>query len=171
MTSLVAATTVPTGVVYGFNRKIATESGLMKLSRSRAGFTLLEMVWAVLVVTGLSIIYFFLLDSYQERRMSEQAAKVLMLAARTQEEFFARQHYYFDAEVSGSGEDVYLTTPDGRKTVVRIPAHVVLSIKTRGKERAAFTGQAYYTGSKALHKYDSESGRMSTQPRAQEESG
>ena len=143
----------------------------MRLSKSSRGFTLLEMVWAVLVVAGLSVVYFFLLDSYQERRMSEQAAKVLMLAARTQEEFFARQHYYFDAEISGNAGDVYLTTPDGKKTAVQIPSHVVLHLKTKDKERTAFTGQAFFTGSKTLHRYDSESGKMTTIPRNQAESG
>jgi len=61
----------------------------MKLLRSSRGFTLLEMVWAVLVVAGLSSVYFFLLDSYQERRMSEQAAKVLMLAAHEPRKSFS----------------------------------------------------------------------------------
>jgi prepilin-type N-terminal cleavage/methylation domain-containing protein len=143
----------------------------MRLSKSSQGFTLLEMVWAVLVVAGLSVVYFFLLDSYQERRMSEQAAKVLMLAARTQEEFFARQHYYFDTEITGNGGDVWLTTPDGKKTTVQIPSHVVLRLKTKDKERTAFTGQAFFTGSKTLHRYDSESGKMTTIPRNQAESG
>ncbi len=143
----------------------------MKLLKFSRGFTLLEMVWAVLVVAGLSSVYFFLLDSYQERRMSEQAAKVLMLAARTQEEFFARQHYYFDAEVSGNNGDAYLRTPDGRKTAVQIPAQVILQLKTKDKERTAFTGQAYFTGSKVLHRYDSESGKITTSSRCQAESG
>jgi prepilin-type N-terminal cleavage/methylation domain-containing protein len=143
----------------------------MRLLKSSQGFTLLEMVWAVLVVAGLSAVYFFLLDSYQERRMSEQAAKVLMLAARTQEEFFARQHYYFDAEISGNGGEVYLTTPDGKKTSVQIPSHVVLHLRAKDKERKAFTGQAFFTGSKTLHSYDSESGKMTTIPRNQAESG
>jgi Tfp pilus assembly protein PilE len=143
----------------------------MRLSKSGQGFTLFEMVWAVLVVAGLSVVYFFLLDSYQERRMSEQAAKVLMLAARTQEEFFARQHYYFDAEISGTGGDVCLTTPDGKKTTVQIPNHVVLHLKTKDKEKTAFTGQAFFTGGKTLHRYDSESGKMTTIQRNQAESG
>ena len=143
----------------------------MKLSKSGQGFTLFEMVWAVLVVAGLSVVYFFLLDSYQERRMSEQAAKVLMLAARTQEEFFARQHYYFDAEISGTGGDVCLTTPDGKKTAVQVPNHVVLHLKTKDKERTAFTGQAFFTGGKTLHRYDSESGKMTTIQRNQAEAG
>ncbi len=143
----------------------------MRLSRSNQGFTLLEMIWALLVVAGLSAVYFFMLDSYQERRMSEQAAKVLMLAARTQEEFFARQHYYFDADLSGSSGDIYLTTPDGRKTAVQIPAHITLQLKTKDKERTAFTGQAYFSGSKVLHHYDSESGKITTTSRSQAESG
>jgi prepilin-type N-terminal cleavage/methylation domain-containing protein len=140
----------------------------MKFTTRERGFTLLEMAWALVVIAGLSAIYFFFLDSYQERSMSEQAAKVLMLAARTQEEFQAKEYRYFDVEVSGIGGDTYITTPDGSKTSVRVPANVVVSIKTRGK---GFTGQAYYTGSKVMHRYDSESGRMTTVPRGQTEAG
>jgi len=143
----------------------------MKTCRSQAGFTILEMVAAIVVIAILTGIYFFLIDSYSERRMSEQAAKVLVLAARAQEEFFAKEHRYFDADVSGNGGEVYLSTPDGNKTTVLVPSRVVLSIKSRGKDRAAFTGQAFYTGSKVLHRYDSETGKISTVSRVQEDAG
>lgn len=143
----------------------------MKACRSQAGFTILEMAAAIVVVASLTGIYFFLIDSYRERRMSEQAAKVLMLAARTQEEFFAKEHRYFDADVSGNGGEVYLSTPDGAKTTVLVPSRVILSMKSRGKDRAAFTAQAFYTGSKVLHRYDSETGKISTVSRLQEDAG
>ncbi len=142
----------------------------MKLSPRNQGFTLLEMAWALVVIAALSAIYFFLLDSYQERSMSEQAAKVLMLTARAQEEYFTKEHRYFDVDVAGSG-DAHVLAPDGHKTSVRVPTHVVVSIRTRGKEKTAFTGQAYYSGSKIMHRYDSESGKMTTVSRGQEETG
>ncbi len=135
------------------------------------GFTILEMVSAVAIIIVLSLIYFFLIDSYRERRMSEMAAKTLMLAARAQEEFFAKEHHYFDAEVTGNGSEVYLQTPQGSKTAVRVPQKVVLTIKTRSKEKPGFSGQAFYIGSKVLHKYDSESGKMTTSIRGQDEAG
>lgn len=141
----------------------------MKPSPRNQGFTLLEMVCALVVIAALSAIYFFQLDSYQERSMSEQAAKALMLTARAQEEYFTKEHHYFDVEVSGG--DAHVLTPDGNRTSVRVPAHVVVSIRTRGKDRTAFTGQAYYTGSKIMHRYDSESGKMTTVSRGQEEAG
>jgi len=103
--------------------------------------------------------------------MSEQAAKALMLAARVQEEFFAKEHRYFDAEVSGNGGDAYLTTPTGGKTDVKIPLNVVLSLKSRGKDKAAFTGHAFYMGSKVVHQYNSETGKMTTVPRGQDQAG
>jgi prepilin-type N-terminal cleavage/methylation domain-containing protein len=143
----------------------------MTMSRSQNGFTVLEMMWAVAVIAAMSAIYYFMVDSYRERSLSEQAARVLMLAARAQEEYFAKEHHYFDAEISGNGSETYLTTPDGRKTLVRVPQRVVLSIKARGKDRTAFTGHAFYTGSDLLHRYDSETGKITTVSRVQDRSG
>jgi hypothetical protein len=94
-----------------------------------------------------------------------------MLAARAEEDFFAKEHRYFDAEVSGTGTDMHLTTAEGHKTSVLVPPKVFLSVKSRGKEGAAFTGQAFYSGSKLLHRYDSETGKISTIPRTQDDSG
>jgi prepilin-type N-terminal cleavage/methylation domain-containing protein len=147
------------------------EKGRMKKVRSEAGFTVLELVFAIVIIAVLSGIYFSFMDSYRTARVGEQAAKVLMLAARVQEDFFAKQHHYFDAEVSGNGGDAYLVTPDGAKTDVAVPPNVVLSLKTRGKEQAAFSGYAFFSGSKVLHKYDSETGKMTTVPRSQDDSG
>ncbi|HMK34716.1 MAG TPA: prepilin-type N-terminal cleavage/methylation domain-containing protein [Desulfomonilaceae bacterium] len=141
------------------------------MPRSHAGFTILEMVSALLIIVVLSVTYFLFTDSYRERRMSEQAARVLMMSARAEEDFFAKQHYYFDAEVSGSGGDMYLPTPDGGKTVVQIPPKVVLSLKAQGKDKPAFTGHAFFMGSKVLHKYDSTTGKMTTVTRGQDETG
>lgn len=143
----------------------------MRSSKASAGFTVLEMAAAIAIIAVLATIYFFLMDSYKERRMSEQAAKVLMLAARVQEEFFAKELRYFDAEVSGNGGDAYLTTPAGRKTDVKVPPNVVLSLKSRGKEKAAFTGHAFYMGSKVVHRYNSETGKMTTVQRGQDQAG
>lgn len=143
----------------------------MKPRNPQAGFTVLEMAFAVVIIAVLSAIYFFLIDSYRERRMSEQAAKVLMLAARAQEEYFTNKQRYFDAEVAGQGTDTYLSAPDGYKTNVVVPGKVVLSLKTRGNERKAFTGYAFFTGSKVLHRYDSETGKMTTDSRTQDDAG
>ncbi len=143
----------------------------MKNWKSQAGFTILEMVCAVAIVAVLSSIYFFLVDSYRDRRMNEQAAKALMLAARVQEEFFSREHRYFDAEISGNGGDAYLVTPDGRKTDVLVPPKVILSLKSLGRDKASFTGQASYSGGKVVHRYDSQTGKMNTVPRSQGETG
>jgi len=143
----------------------------MKNHRSQAGFTVLEMVAAVAIIAVLSGIYFFLLDSYRERRINEQAAKALMLAARVQEEFFAKEHHYFDSEVSGNGGDAHLTTPDGKPTTVLVPPKVVLTLKSRGKDQRSFVGQAFVIGSKVVHRYDSQTGKMTTASRSQDESG
>jgi prepilin-type N-terminal cleavage/methylation domain-containing protein len=143
----------------------------MKPRTPQAGFTVLEMAFAIVIIALLSAIYFFLIDSYSERRMSEQAAKVLMLAAKAQEDYFAKEHRYFDAEVAGQGTDLYLSSPDGRKTDVLVPGKVILSLKTRGKEKTAFTGYAFYTGSKVLHRYDSETGKVTTSSRTQDDAG
>jgi prepilin-type N-terminal cleavage/methylation domain-containing protein len=143
----------------------------MNVSRSEAGFTILEMVCAIAIIAVLSVIYFSLIDSYRERRMSEQAARVLMLAAKAEEDFFAKQHHYFDAELSGNGDDVFLSTPDGKQTKVQIPPKVTLSLKARGKDKTAFTGQSFYSASKVLHRYDSEAGKMTTVSRVQDGTG
>jgi prepilin-type N-terminal cleavage/methylation domain-containing protein len=143
----------------------------MNVSRSEGGFTILEMVCAVAIIGVLVAIYFFLIDSYRERRMSEQAARVLMLAAKAEEDFLAKHYYYFDAEVSGNSEDVFLSTPEGKPTTVLVPSKVTLSLKARGKDKTAFTGHAFYSGSKILHRYDSEAGKMTTVSRGQDEAG
>jgi prepilin-type N-terminal cleavage/methylation domain-containing protein len=142
-----------------------------KASRSAAGFTVLEMLTAVVVLGVLSAMYYVMVESYQERRMSEQAAKVLMLAARAQEEYFAKEHRYFDAEVSANGGDANLITPEGSKTKVTVPARVVLSLKTKGKERTAFVGHAFFSGSKVAHRYDSDTGKIVSVQRTQDDAG
>ncbi len=134
----------------------------MKPVRDESGFALLEMVSAIFIIAALSVIYFLMIDSYRERRMSEQAAKSLMLAARAQEEYFAREHRYFDAEVSSKSRDSNLNFPGGSKTNVLVPTGVTLNLKTKGPERAAFSGEAYYGGGKTVHRYDSETGRIAT---------
>lgn len=143
----------------------------MRQVRSNGGFTIVEMVCAVAVIALLSAIYFYMIDSYRERRMSEQAAKVLMLAQKAQEDFFAKEHQYFDAEVAAQGDPVYLVAPDGQKTSVLVPPRVILSLKTRGAEKKAFTGHAFYMGSTVLHRYDSKTGKMTTISRIQDETG
>ncbi len=143
----------------------------MKLLERNSGFTILEMISAIAIVAILSVIYLFLIDSYSERRMSEQAAKVLMLAAKAQEDFFAKEHHYFDTELTGNGGEMYLVTPDGVKTQVRIPAKVVISLKTKGKDKPGFTGSSFYTGSRVIHRYDSETGKMTSISRVQDGSG
>lgn len=150
-----------------FREEVLTSMNRLK---SPEGFTIVEMVWAVGTIAILAAIYFVLLDSYRQASLSEQAAKVLMQGAEAQEEFFKKEHYYFDAEVSGNGGTVYLTTPDGKNTSVRVPPGVVVSFKARGKDRKTFTGHAFYVGSKVLHRFDSESGKITTVPRTQEDS-
>jgi prepilin-type N-terminal cleavage/methylation domain-containing protein len=143
----------------------------MRLSKRSAGFTVIEMVTAVAIIATLSVICYVLVGSYREHRMSEQAAKVLMQAAEAQEAYFAKEHQYFDAEVSGNGEDVYLTTPKGGKTSVHIPPRVILSLRARGTDKTGFVGHAFYSGSKILHRYDSRTGKMSTVERSRDETG
>lgn len=143
----------------------------VEAGRFASGLTSIEMVFAIMVIAIMAGIYLFLVDSYKNRRMSEQAAKVLTQAARVQEDFFAKEHRYFDAEISGSGSDSFLLTPEGHKTTVEVPSKVHLTLKSKGKDKASFTGQAYYSGSKLLHKYDSETGKITTVLRAQEDSG
>lgn len=142
---------------------------MISLKHEQSGFALLEMVSAILIIAILSVIYFLMIDSYRERRMSEQAAKALMLAARAQEEYFAREHRYFDAEVSSKSKDSSLNFPGGTKTNVIVPTGVTLNLKTKGPERAAFSGEAFYGKSKIIHRYDSETGRIATFQRNQGE--
>jgi hypothetical protein len=47
----------------------------------------------------------------------------------------------------------------------------VLSLKSQGKDTPAFTGYAFYMGSKVLHKYDSRSGKMVTVNRGLDDAG
>lgn len=143
----------------------------MTETKAESGFTIVEMVCAIAVITILCGIYFFMIDSYRERRMSEQAAKVLMTAAQAQEKYFTREHRYFDAEVTGNGGDVVVVTPDGEKTSVSVPPNVVLSLKSQGPEKTAFTGHAFYTGSTFIHRYDSTTGKMTTVMRHQDDAG
>lgn len=143
----------------------------MNISISRKGFTAIEMVVAIGIITILAVIYFAMVDSYRDRRMNEQAAKVLMQAAKAQEEFFAKEHRYFDADVSGNGGGTLLKTPGGGRTRVRVPSDVILRLKVQGPENREFVGYAYYSQSKVLHRYDSKTGKMSTVPRAREDAG
>ncbi len=143
----------------------------MRSPRSDAGVTVLEMIVALSVISLLVGIYFVMVDSYRDRRMGEQAAKVLMQAALVQEEYFAKEHRYFDAEIVGSGGSALLTTPDGARTQVNVPSSVTLSIKTQGKEKREFIGYAFYSGSKVLHRYDSKTGKITTAPRARDDTG
>jgi hypothetical protein len=94
-----------------------------------------------------------------------------MLAAKAQEEFFAREHKYFEAEIAGNGGEVFLTFPDGARSSVRIPPRVSLSLKTRAKDKPGFVGQAFYLGGKIVHRYDSETGRMSSSVRERDGAG
>jgi len=132
------------------------------MRKSSKGLTTIEMIFAIVTITVLAGIYLFLVDSYKYRRMGQQVAKVLMLATKVQEDFFAREHYYFDAEVSGGSGEGYLVTPDGQQTNVQIPQSVVLSMKSQGRDRAAFTGTAYYQGGRFVHYYDSTTGKITT---------
>ena len=143
----------------------------MNNSGSNAGVTVLEMTDAFAVISLLAGIYLVMVDSYKDRRMSEQAAKVLMQAALVQEEYFAKEHRYFDAEIAGAGGSAVLTTPGGARTQVHVPASVTLSMKTQGQEKREFVGYAFYSGSKILHRYDSKSGKITTAPRAREDTG
>jgi len=141
----------------------------MTVTRSKAGFTIVEMIIAMSIICVLVAIYYFMVDSYKDRRMGELAAKVLMQAQRAEEEYFAKEHRYFDAEVSGNGGETFLTTPGGARTTVRVPSNVILSLKTRGSEN--FVGYAFYTGSKVIHRYDSKTGKITTASRVQDETG
>jgi prepilin-type N-terminal cleavage/methylation domain-containing protein len=138
---------------------------------SQAGITVVEMMVAVAIICILATVYFMIVDSYRHRRMSEQAAKVLMQAARAEEQYFAKEHRYFDADVSGNGGGAFLTTPGGGKTSVRVPQAVILSLKAQGKDNRHFIGYAFFTGSKILHRYDSQTGKMTTAARIQDGTG
>jgi prepilin-type N-terminal cleavage/methylation domain-containing protein len=142
----------------------------MKGLRRESGFTVLEMIFAVVIIAVLVTIYAMMVDSYKERRLSEQSAKVLRQAAQAEEQYFVKQQHYFDAEIAGNGGEVYLTTPTGEKTDVRIPPKITLSLRAvKGKSK--FVGHTFYTGSKKLHRYDSESGKITTVSRTQDEAG
>jgi prepilin-type N-terminal cleavage/methylation domain-containing protein len=138
---------------------------------SQRGLTLPELVFSVALIATLTTIYFLLVDSYSDQRLSEQAAKVLMQAAKAQEDFFAKEHRYFDAETSSTNGDPSLTTSDGIKTSVLVPPRIIVSLKSRGPEKRAFSGYSYYRGGKLIHKYDSESGKIKTVQRDQGDSG
>lgn len=143
----------------------------MTYARSQKGFTVLEMVSAVVIVVGLAVTYFVMIGSYSDRRMNELAAKCLRQAKGAEEEFFAKEYRYFDADVSANNGDTILPIPGHTKPEVKIPAKVVLSLRTVGAEKKAFVGHAFYMGSKVLHRYDSRLGKMTTVPRVQDESG
>lgn len=143
----------------------------MRVTESRAGFTIVEMIVAMCLICVLISIYYVMVDSYKDRRMSEVAAKVLMQAARAQEDYFTKEHRYFEAEVSGNGGETFLTTPAGTRTTVRVPANIVLSLKTHGNESRAFRGYAFFTGSKVIHRYDSKTGKITTGSRVQDDVG
>jgi Tfp pilus assembly protein PilE len=142
----------------------------MKVLRRESGLTVIEMISAVLIITVLITIYVTMVDSYKERRLSEQSAKVLRQAAQAEEKFFAKQQHYFDAEINGNGGEAYLTTPTGESTGVQIPPMITLSLRAiKGKSK--FVGHSYYSGSKKLHRYDSETGKITTVSRIQDEAG
>lgn len=141
----------------------------MTVTGSKAGFTILEMIIVVCTICVLIAIYYVMVDSYKDRRMSELAAKVLMQAARAQEDYFAKEHRYFEAEVSGNGGEMFLTTPGGTRTTVKVPSNVILSLKPQGNEN--FIGYAFYTGSKVIHRYDSKTGKITTASRVQDDTG
>jgi len=143
----------------------------MKSLVSQRGLTVLEMMAAMGIIAVLGAIYFFMTDSYRDRRISEQAAKTLVQAARAEEDFFAQEHRYFDADVSGNGGEVFLTTPGGGKTSVRVPSNVILSLKAQGPQKREFNGYAFYAGSKFLHRYDSKTGKITTVERVRDEAG
>ncbi len=141
----------------------------MNKSKSESGLTVVEVIFALGLITILSVVYYVLADSYKERRMSEKTAKALVLAAREEEDFFAKEHLYFDAEITATDGEVYFSTPTGVKTSVVVPPRVSLAIMTIGPEKSAFEGFAFFAGSKKVHKYDSRSGKMVTSQRAKDE--
>jgi Tfp pilus assembly protein PilE len=137
--------------------------------KQESGLTVVEVIFALCLITILSVVYYVLADSYKERRMSEKAAKALVLAAREQEDFFAKEHRYFDAEITATDGDAYLSTPTGVKTSVVVPPRVSLVLKAIGPEKSSFEGFAFCAGSKKVHKYESKSGKMITSQRAKDE--
>ncbi len=139
--------------------------------RSEKGFTVLEMISAVVMISVLAVIYFVMVGSYKDRRMNEMAAKCLTQAKEAQEEFFAQEYRYFDADISANNGEEILTIPGHTKPEVKVPAGVVLSLKAVGDDKKAFVGHAFYMGSKVLHRYDSRQGKMSTVPRVQDGTG
>jgi prepilin-type N-terminal cleavage/methylation domain-containing protein len=138
---------------------------------SQRGLTLPELIFSIALIAILTTIYFLLVDSFSDQRLSEQAAKVLMQAAKAQEDFFIKEHRYFDAETSSASGDSNLTTSEGIKTSVLVPPRIIVSLKSRGAEKRAFSGYSYCLGGKLLHKYDSESGKIKTVQRDQGDSG
>ncbi|MEW6350024.1 MAG: type II secretion system protein [Thermodesulfobacteriota bacterium] len=142
----------------------------MPRPNSESGMTVVEVIFALMLITLLSVTYYVLVESYKERRMSEKAAKALMFAAREQEDYFAKEHRYFDAEVSASDGEVYLSTPGGTKTSVVVPPRVSLVMKAVGPDKKAFEGFAFFTGSKKVHQYHSKSGKMTSAERAKDDS-
>lgn len=138
---------------------------------SDKGFTVLEMISAVVMIAVLAVIYFLMVGSYKDRRMNELAAKCLRQAKEAQEEFFAKEYRYFDADISANNGEELLTVPGHTKPEVKVPAGVVLSLKAVGDEKKAFVGHAFYMGSTVLHRYDSRQGKMTTVPRVQDGTG
>ncbi len=142
----------------------------MRKVNSESGLTVVEVIFGLMMITLLSVVYYVLVESYKERRMSEKAAKALMLAAREQEEYFAKEHRYFDAEVTASDGEAYLSTPGGTKTSVVVPPRVSLVMKAVGPDKKAFEGFAVFAGSRKVHQYHSKSGKMTTSERAKDDS-
>jgi prepilin-type N-terminal cleavage/methylation domain-containing protein len=139
------------------------------MMKNESGFTIVEFLAAVGIIAIMSVIYSLMVGDYKDHRMSETAAKVLRQAAAAEEEYFAKHHEYFDADVTGNGDDVYLITPKGERTDVKAPAGVVLSLKARGKNKASFVGESFCAGSGALHRYDSREGKITSMERIRED--
>jgi hypothetical protein len=66
---------------------------------------------------------------------------------------------------------MFLTTPDGARTSVRVPPKVILTMKAEGTNRREFTGSAFFSGAKVMHRYDSKTGKMTTVARIQDQKG
>lgn len=142
---------------------------MTKTSCSQSGFSIVEFLAAIGIIAVMAVIYSLMVGEYKDHRMSETAAKVLRLAAAAEEEYFAKRHVYFDADVTGNGDEVYLTTPRGERTDVKIPLGVTLSLKARGKNKASFIGESFCAGSKNLHRYDSREGKITSLERMRED--
>jgi Tfp pilus assembly protein PilE len=142
---------------------------MQSIKNGESGFSIVEFLAAVGIIAIMSIIYSLMVGEYKDHRMSETAAKVLRQAASAQEDYFAKYHEYFDADITGNGDEVFLTTPKGERTDVRIPTGVVLSLKARGKNKASFVGESFCAGSGALHRYDSREGKITSVERMRED--